>query len=111
LHTASTPAPQLSILARISLGPRQSVALVEAEGVRLLVGTSADGPPSFYPLAGCSGVNPDRDSDRAASAMQESESSHGDARDRMPAGSVAIGSNGGARTTSRMRLTGRVSWV
>ena len=42
--------PRLRLLERISLAPRQSLALVEAEGRRLLVATSADGAPCFYPL-------------------------------------------------------------
>lgn len=43
---------RLELLERIALGPRQSLALVEAEGVRLLVATSAEGAPAFYRLNG-----------------------------------------------------------
>ncbi len=39
-----------SLLERIALAPRQSLALVEAEGRRFLVATSAEGGPAFYPL-------------------------------------------------------------
>lgn len=42
--------PRLALLERIALGPRQSLALVEAEGRRILVATSAEGGPAFYPL-------------------------------------------------------------
>jgi hypothetical protein len=42
--------PRLQLLERITLAPRQSLALVEADGRRLLVATSADGGPAFYPL-------------------------------------------------------------
>lgn len=42
--------PRLELLERISLAPRQSLALVEAEGRRFLVATSADGGPAFYAL-------------------------------------------------------------
>jgi flagellar biogenesis protein FliO len=42
--------PSLALLERISLAPRQSLALVEAEGRRFLVATSADGAPAFYAL-------------------------------------------------------------
>ncbi len=42
--------PQLKLLERIALAPRQSLALVEAEGRRILVATSAEGGPAFYPL-------------------------------------------------------------
>jgi hypothetical protein len=42
--------PRLRLLERITLAPRQSLALVEAEGRRFLVATSAEGAPAFYPL-------------------------------------------------------------
>jgi flagellar biogenesis protein FliO len=45
--------PQLAVLERIALGPRQSLVLVEAEGRRLLVATSPEGPPAFYALDEC----------------------------------------------------------
>lgn len=44
------PQPRLALLDRITLAPRQSLALVEAEGRRILVATSAEGGPAFYPL-------------------------------------------------------------
>lgn len=44
------PRPRLELLERITLAPRQSLALVEAEGRRFLVATSAEGAPAFYPL-------------------------------------------------------------
>jgi hypothetical protein len=43
-------APRLAVVERISLAPRQTLALVEAEGRRFLVATSAEGTPAFYPL-------------------------------------------------------------
>lgn len=42
--------PRLRLLERIVLAPRQSLALIEAEGRRILVATSADGGPAFYAL-------------------------------------------------------------
>jgi len=42
--------PRLRLLERIALAPRQSLALVEAEGRRFLVATSAEGAPAFYAL-------------------------------------------------------------
>jgi flagellar biogenesis protein FliO len=42
--------PRLALVERITLAPRQSLALVEAEGRRILVATSAEGGPAFYPL-------------------------------------------------------------
>ena len=41
---------RLAVLERITLAPRQSLALVEAEGRRFLVATSAEGTPAFYAL-------------------------------------------------------------
>jgi flagellar biogenesis protein FliO len=42
--------PRLQLVERIALGPRQSLALIDAEGRRILVATSAEGGPAFYPL-------------------------------------------------------------
>ena len=42
--------PRLALLERIALAPRQSLALVEAEGRRFLVATSQEGGPAFYAL-------------------------------------------------------------
>jgi flagellar biogenesis protein FliO len=42
--------PRLELLERITLAPRQSLALVEAEGRRILVATSAEGAPAFFAL-------------------------------------------------------------
>jgi len=42
--------PRLALVERIALAPRQSLALVEAEGRHILVATSAEGGPAFYPL-------------------------------------------------------------
>jgi flagellar biogenesis protein FliO len=47
--------PRLALVERIALGPRQSLALIEAEGQRLLVATSQEGAPAFYPLDGQEG--------------------------------------------------------
>jgi hypothetical protein len=41
---------RLALVDRISLAPRQSLALVDAEGRRFLVATSQDAGPAFYPL-------------------------------------------------------------
>ena len=51
------PAHRLELLERITLAPRQSLALIEAEGRRLLVATSAEGPPAFYNLDGLGKLN------------------------------------------------------
>jgi flagellar biogenesis protein FliO len=44
--------PRLALLERISLAPRQTLSLVEAEGRRFLIASSHDGSPAFYPLEG-----------------------------------------------------------
>jgi flagellar biogenesis protein FliO len=41
---------RLELVDRIALAPRQSLVLIEAEGRRILVATSAEGSPAFYPL-------------------------------------------------------------
>ena len=50
MHGFGKQAPRLALLERISLAPRQTLALVEAEGQRFLVASSVDGAPAFYPL-------------------------------------------------------------
>jgi flagellar biogenesis protein FliO len=42
--------PRLAVVERVSLTQRQSLVLVEADGQRLLVATSPEGAPAFYPL-------------------------------------------------------------
>ncbi|HKN22432.1 MAG TPA: flagellar biosynthetic protein FliO [Terracidiphilus sp.] len=49
-HGRRRAEPRLALVERITLAPRQSLALVEAEGRRILVATSAEGGPAFYPL-------------------------------------------------------------
>jgi flagellar biogenesis protein FliO len=50
LRGPAQPRPSLALLGRITLAPRQSLALVEAEGRRFLVATSAEGSPTFQAL-------------------------------------------------------------
>jgi hypothetical protein len=50
LRGARRPQTRLELLERIALAPRQSLALVEAEGRRFLVATSPEGGPAFYAL-------------------------------------------------------------
>jgi flagellar biogenesis protein FliO len=50
LRSGAAQRPRLELLERIALAPRQSLALVEAEGRRLLVATSPEGAPAFYAL-------------------------------------------------------------
>jgi flagellar biogenesis protein FliO len=50
LRSSRRPRPRLALLERIALAPRQSLALVEAEGRRFLVATSPEGSPAFYAL-------------------------------------------------------------
>ena len=46
----TVPKPRLTLIERISLGSRQFLALVEAEDRRILVATSGEGSPVFYPI-------------------------------------------------------------
>jgi flagellar biogenesis protein FliO len=57
LRKEPRPRPRLSLLERINIAPRQSVALIEAEGRRFLVATSVEGAPAFHPLDGGRGEN------------------------------------------------------
>ena len=41
---------RLALLERITIAPRQMVALIEVEGEKVLVGTSHDGAPRFLRL-------------------------------------------------------------
>lgn len=41
---------RLKLIQRIQVAPRQSLALVEVEGRRLLLATGSDGAPAFFPL-------------------------------------------------------------
>ena len=50
LHRRRPQQPRLALLERIIIAPRQAVALIEADGQRLLVATSADGSATFLPL-------------------------------------------------------------
>ena len=50
LRGAQQPRPRLAVIERIALAPKQSLVLVEAEGKRLLVSTSAEAGASFYSL-------------------------------------------------------------
>jgi hypothetical protein len=56
LRGSARPRPSLALLERITLAPRQSLALVEAEGRRFLVATSAEGSPTFHPLDEGAGI-------------------------------------------------------
>lgn len=44
------PRARLALVDRITLAPRQSLALVEVEGRRFLIATSAEGAPAFCAL-------------------------------------------------------------
>ena len=52
LKLTRRPPARLALIERIALAPRQSLALVEAEGRRFLVATSPEGGPAFYALDG-----------------------------------------------------------
>lgn len=51
LRREHRPRPRLELLEKIVLAPKQSLALVEADGRRFLVASSAEGTPAFYPLS------------------------------------------------------------
>lgn len=45
------PRPRLELVERITLAPRQTLSLVDAEGQRILIASSPEGGPAFYPLS------------------------------------------------------------
>jgi Flagellar biosynthesis protein, FliO len=65
-HGRRRAEPRLALLERITLAPRQSLALIEAEGRMILVATSAEGGPAFYPLDENSSRRAYAGADRAA---------------------------------------------
>lgn len=50
LRREPRPARRLILRERISLGPRQHLSLIEADGRCFLLATGADGSPAFHPL-------------------------------------------------------------
>ena len=64
-HGRRRAEPRLALLERITLAPRQSLALIEAEGRRILVATSAEGGPAFYPLDENASSRASRETQRA----------------------------------------------
>ncbi|WP_348261402.1 flagellar biosynthetic protein FliO [Telmatobacter sp. DSM 110680] len=49
-HHREFQQPRLALVQRIVLAPRQTVALIEADGQRVLVATSPEGTPAFFSL-------------------------------------------------------------
>ncbi len=49
-HRAPLHRPRLVVLERITLAPKQTLALVQVDGSQVLVATSLDGTPAFCPL-------------------------------------------------------------
>lgn len=47
----STRSSRLSVIERTTLGPKQSLILIEAEGIHLLVAISSESTPAFFPLS------------------------------------------------------------
>jgi flagellar biogenesis protein FliO len=62
--------PRLVVLERITLAPRQSLALVEAEGRRFLVATSPEGTPAFHALESMRVTAPARTPNRTMNRNQ-----------------------------------------
>jgi flagellar biogenesis protein FliO len=60
LRRTRTNEPRLALIEKISLAPKQSLALVEAEGRRFLVASSADGAAAFYPVENAVPKRPNR---------------------------------------------------
>ena len=48
----AAPRRRLAVLDRLPLAPKQSLALIEVDGRKMLIATSGDGTPAVYPLDG-----------------------------------------------------------
>ena len=94
---------RLALIARIPLGPRQAVALIEADGMHLLVATSGDGAASFFPL---DPVTPPRSAESSVEPTPKATppALEGRVRQFLPGPSL------GGRPGRRLGLPGRVSW-
>lgn len=67
-HARTGRQARLELVERIQLAPRQSLALVEADGQRFLVASSAEGSPAFYPVEAAARFRRPSGSPRAARA-------------------------------------------
>ena len=88
--------PRLALVERITLAPRQSLALIEAEGRRILVATSAEGGPAFYPLDETSELQDTRGRQRRT-ARPDGRGSHG----RRPVAAHGRSGSGGGASFAR----------
>ncbi|HKF45754.1 MAG TPA: flagellar biosynthetic protein FliO [Terracidiphilus sp.] len=68
MRGGTRPEARLALLERITLAPRQTLALVEAEGRRFLVASSTDGAPAIYPLDGQAECSAEMDQESARPA-------------------------------------------
>ena len=66
LRRTSIRTPRLALVERINLAPRQTLALIEADGERVLVATSPEGAPAFYALRGRPGRRANSEADKSA---------------------------------------------
>jgi hypothetical protein len=97
---------RLALIGRIPLGPRQSVALVEAEGMHLLVATSTDGAASFFPLTPSAHSRPSEPSVEPVLSADGCGIPADFTQNRIfPPRSSHAG-----RTAKRLGFSGRVSW-
>jgi len=97
---------RLALIARIPLGPRQSVALVEAEGMHLLVATSADGAASVFPLTPSAPSRPPGLSVEPVLSTDGPGAPAGFTQNRIfPPRTNRVG-----RAAKRLGFPGRVSW-
>ena len=56
LRRTGSKKPRLELLEKIALAPRQTVALIEADGRRFLIASSPEGGASFCPLDARAGI-------------------------------------------------------
>jgi flagellar biogenesis protein FliO len=105
LRRTPRPRAHLTLVERVALAPRQSLALIEADGRRLLVATSADSTPVFYPLDNHVVENHEVDYPRRASSSAQAISSA-----QAPAHSASLSRRGSRGHASAAKSAPRVSW-
>jgi len=102
--SAARPA-RLALIARIELGARPTVALIEADGQRLLVASSADGAPSFFRLNGG-----ESGSSESLPMALESDPIAGETKPWAIRRKLSRRSGFGVQSARLTRPGGRVSW-
>jgi flagellar biogenesis protein FliO len=115
LRRTPRPRAHLTLVERVALAPRQSLALIEADGRRLLVATSADSTPVFYPLDNHvvdnhAVENHEVDDHEVDDPRRGSSSAQAISSAQAPAHSLSSSRRGSRGRASAAKSAPRVSW-